>query len=255
MKSDVTNLSSKNEKRNDVSKKELVEQIRCNYIMQAEYTLSYKEIENKVDKHIENCCLKETHFFYETEPVCQMMGKSHQEICKTQCNIAITYLFIKHLSTKGKRSFFKTYLLDLIMVDVDTLRFYLDNDNYGVFEPCFNKLLLYIGQLKIIKYLSFIKYKKAIKKHLEKCKGPCKLNTIGFPICDKTKQENDKMDQMQAGLHLFYSSSVNITDCQILFDYSYVPEKHNAFLELTSINILNNNCLCNTISNFNKNSL
>ena len=213
MKSDVTNLSSKNEKRNDVSKKELVEQIRCNYIMQAEYTLSYKEIENKVDKHIENCCLKETHFFYETEPVCQMMGKSHQEICKTQCNIAITYLFIKHLSTKGKRSFFKTYLLDLI------------------------------------------KYKKAIKKHLEKCKGPCKLNTIGFPICDKTKQENDKMDQMQAGLHLFYSSSVNITDCQILFDYSYVPEKHNAFLELTSINILNNNSLCNTISNFNKNSL
>ena len=189
MKSVVWDLSSPNELKTDLSKKELVQLLRTNFKVLAQYTPSTKEIEDKVDEHIKECYFSSKHFFYEVEPVCSCISDERNEICKIQADMAKSLSFMKHLTTIGKKLFLENHLFNISTIDVDSLRFWLED-----FQPCYDKLIMFIGKTGLIKHISFKKYDELIKQHLIKCGGPCKLNTIGFPTCKKNSEEKDKME-------------------------------------------------------------
>ena len=123
-------------------------------------------------------------------------------------------------------------------LDVLSFRFWLDPPHY---ESNVDKLISsIIYGSNFAKDVSLTKYKQHLDQHLAKCKGPCKLNIFGVPICTLKKCEKEKIDKMFYSLYVFLQSESTVYLAQMLFDMIYKPEQYSNVLDFISINAARN---------------
>ena len=216
-----------------LTKEEIVQQIRSNCEMYTEYVPSTTMVMEKMDEHLISCS-SVSHAFFEVEPVCSI---AMNKIASLQLQLQKCFHFIKHLSTYGKKMFFNKYLFDLLNIDADTFKFWLDPPH---FESNVDKLISSIYGFNFAKDIKLEKYKQHLQQHFDECKGPCKLNVIGFPICKKKKCEIDEMNKMFYGLYVFMEAEGTVELKQILFDMIYRPDQYNNVLDFMGINAARN---------------
>ena len=162
-----------------LTKEEIVQQIRTNFAVYTEYTPSTTMIMEKMDEHLISCN-SVNHTFFEVEPVCSISG-SNAEIT-LQVDLQKCFHFMKHLSSYGKKMFLNNYLFDLVNINADSFNFWLDPPH---FESNVDKLLSSISGSGFARDIILKKYKQHLQQHFNECKGPCKLNVFGVPICKK----------------------------------------------------------------------
>ena len=217
-----------------ITKEEIVQQIRTNFAMYTEYVPSTTMIMEKMDEHLTLCCSVK-HTFFEVEPVCSISWCS--DPISLQRDLQRCFHFMKHLSSYGKKMFLNKYLFDLMNLDADSFRFWLDPPH---FESNVDKLISSIYGFNFAKDIKLKKYKQHLQQHFDECKGPCKLNVFGFPICKKKKCEIDKIDKMFYALYLFLQSESTVHLRQILFDMIYEPNQYNNVVDFMAINASRN---------------
>ena len=213
-----------------ITKEEIVQQIRTNFAMYTEYVPSTTMIMEKMDEHL-ILCSSVNHTFFEVEPVCSISWCS--DPISLQRDLQRCFHFMKHLSSYGKKMFLNKYLFDLVNINVDTFKFWLDPPN---FESNVDKLLSSINGSGFARDIILKKY----KQHLNECKGPCKLNVFGVPICKKKKCEIEKIEKMFYALYLFLQTESSVQLRQILFDMIYEPNQYNNVVDFMAINASRN---------------
>ena len=217
-----------------ITKEEIVQQIRTNFAMYTEYVPSTTMIMEKMDEHLTLCCSVK-HTFFEVEPVCSISWCS--DPISLQRDLQRCFHFMKHLSSYGKKMFLNKYLFDLVNINVDTFKFWLDPPN---FESNVDKLLSSINGSGFARDIILKKYKQHLEQHLNECKGPCKLNVFGIPICKKKKCEIEKIEKMFYALYLFLQTESSVQLRQILFDMIYEPNQYNNVVDFMAINAARN---------------
>ena len=81
-------------------------------------------------------------------------------------------------------------------------------------------------------YHEFLKF--LINQHHEKCNGPCNVNDFGFPICNLSSLEIERIDKMQAGFILLIESNED-NELQLLLDLSFQPHLYDQFIRYIKI--------------------
>ena len=216
-----------------LTKEEIVQQIRSNCDMYTEYVPSTTMVMEKMDEHLISCS-SVSHTFFEMEPVCSI---TMSEVTSLQLHLLKCFIFIKHLSGYGKKMFFNKYLFDLKNLDTDTFKFWLDPPH---FESSVDKLLTSLYGFNFTRDIRLKKYKQHLQQHFDKCKGPCRLNIIGVPICKKNKCEIDKLNKMYYSLYIFMEAEGTVKLKQILFDMIYKVDQYDNVLEFIAINATRN---------------
>ena len=216
-----------------LTKEEIVQQIRTNFDMYTEYVPSTTMVMEKMDEHLISCS-SVNHTFFEVEPVCSI---AMNKMVSLQMDLQKCFHFIKHLATCGKKMFLNKYLFDFLNIDANTFKFWLDPPH---FESNVDKLISSIYGFNFAKDIKLKKYKQHLQQHFDECKGPCKLNVFGFPICKKKKCEIDKMNKMFYGFYIFMEAEGTVELKQILFDMIYRVDQYNNVLEFIGINAARN---------------
>ena len=217
-----------------LTKEETVQQIRTNCDMYTEYVPSTTMVMEKMNEHLISCS-SVNHTFFEVEPVCSISGYNAE--ITLQRDLQRCFHFMKHLAPYGKKMFLNIYLFDLVKIDADSFRFWLDPPH---FESNVDKLISSIYGFNFAKDIILKKYKQHLEQHFNECKGPCKLNVFGFPICKKKKCEIVKIDKMFYALYLFMQSESSVQLKQILFDMIYEPNQYNNVIDFMAINASRN---------------
>ena len=236
MKSRINDLNSPNTLKTGLSKEELAQLIRTNFGIYTEYIPPTNVIADKIKQHMGRCSSSK-HYFYEVVPVCSQVRAKRKEVCILQSDMFQSLLFMKHLSTNGKKLFLDKHLFNILLIDTESLRFYLDQPH---FETSLEKLITSIAKTGFVKDISLKKYKKALEHHMSVCDGPCKLNTFGFPICKKSDEEICTIEKMYTAFYIFLSSDAKVTDKQFLFDMIYIAEHYDRFLSFICTNMMTN---------------
>ena len=218
-----------------LTKEEIVQQIRTNFAMYTEYVPSTTMVMVKLDEHLIKCS-SVNHIFFEVEPVCSI-SKLNSGTITLQRDLHRCLHFMKHLATCGKKVFLNKYLFDLVNINADTFKFWLDPPH---FESNVDKLISSICGFNFARDIKLEKYKQHLQKHFNGCKGPCKLNVFGVPTCKKTKCEIDKLDKMFYALYIFMESESTVQLRQLLFDMIYDVNQYNNVVDFMAINASRN---------------
>ena len=235
MKKDINkNQPYKNEIMVCQTKEEIIQQIRTNFVQYAEYAPSTTMITEKMDQHLLSCNAVD-HVFFEVDPICSSLTLLDNG--GLQQSLLNSFHFMKHLSTYGKKVFLDKHLFDLINLDHDSFRFWLDPP---YFESNLDKLFSNIKGTSFAIDITLKKYKQHLEQHLTLCKGPCKLNMLGVPICRKKKCEVESLDKMFCALYIFLKSESTIQLKQTLFDICYDAKHYNDVIEFIAINVARN---------------
>ena len=229
------NQPNKNEIMASQTKEEIIQQIRTNFALLGEYTPSTTMITEKMDQHLLSCNAV-NHVFFEVDPICSSLGLLNNG-SSLQHHLLNSFHFMKHLSTYGKKVFLDKHLFDLINLDHDSFRFWLDPP---YFESNLDKLFSNIKGTSFARDIILKKYKQHLEQHLSVCKGPCKLNMLGVPICRKKKCEVESLDKMFCALYIFLKSESTIQLKQTLFDMCYDAKHYNDVIEFIAINVARN---------------
>ena len=235
MKKDINkNQPYRNEIMVCQTKEEIIQQIRTNFVQYAEYAPSTTMITEKMDQHLLSCNAVD-HVFFEVDPICSsLMLLDNGSLQQSLLN---SFHFMKHLSTYGKKQFLNRHLFDLVNLDHDSFRFWLDPP---YFESNLDKLFSSIKGTSFARDITLKKYKQHLEQHLSVCKGPCKLNMLGVPICKKKKCEVESLDKMFCALYIFLKSESTIQLKQTLFDICYDAKHYNDVIEFIAINVARN---------------
>ena len=228
--------ASKNELTQSLTKEEIIQQIRTNFAVYTGYTPSTTMITEKMDKHLVSCS-SVNHTFFEVDPVCSILWSGYNGEIDLQNVLFKAFQFMKHLTTYGKKMFLNKHLFDLMNLDPDSFRFWLEPVH---FESNVDKLISSINGTGFARDIILKKYKQHLKQHLNGCEGPCKLNVFGVPICKKKKCEIENLDKMFCGLYIFLKSETTVHLKQILFDMVYETKQYNNFIEFIAINVVRN---------------
>ena len=229
------NQANKNEIMVCETKEEIIQQIRTNFVLYAEYIPSTTMVTEKMDQHLLSCNTV-NHVFFEVDPICSSLVLLNNA-GGLQQKLLNSFHFMKHLSTYGKKQFLNKYLFDLLNIDHDSFRFWLDPP---YFESNLDKLFSSIKGTSFARDITLEKYKQHLEQHLTVCKGPCKLNMLGVPICKKKKCEVESLDKMFCGLYIFLKSESTIQLKQTLFDICYDAKHYNDVIEFIAINVARN---------------
>ena len=218
-----------------ITKEEIVQQIRTNFAMYTEYVPSTTMVMVKLDEHLIKCS-SVNHIFFEVEPVCSI-SKLASRSATLQRDLQRCLHFVKHLATCGKKAFLDKYLFDLMEIDGNTFRFWLDPPH---FESNVDKLITCITGSNFARDIKLEKYKQHLQKHFNECKGPCKLNVFGVPTCKKKKCEIEKLDKMFYALYLLCESESTVHLRQNLFDMIYDENQYSNVVDFMAINAARN---------------
>ena len=109
MKSRINDLNSPNTLKTGLSKEELAQLIRKNFGIYTEYIPPTNVIADKIKQHMGRCSSSK-HYFYEVVPVCSQVRAKRKEVCILQSDMFQSLLFMKHLSTNGKKLFLDKHL-------------------------------------------------------------------------------------------------------------------------------------------------
>ena len=236
MKSRTDDIHSPNTLETHLSKEELAQQIRTNFNIYSEYIPPTDVIADKIQQHIGRCP-SSTHYFYEVEPVCSQVKATSKEVMRLQSDMFQSLLFMKYLTTNAKKLFLDKYLFNILSIDTESLRFYLDRPH---FENSIGKLINNIKKTGFVKDISLKKYKKVLEHHMTMCNGQCKLNIYGFRICKISDEEICILEKMYTGFYIFISADAKLSDKQFLFDIIYIVEQYDCFLNFITINLTTN---------------
>ena len=224
-----------------LTKEEIVQQIRSNFDMYTEYVPSTTMIMEKMDEHLISCS-SVNHTFFEVEPVCSI---SLSNSLTLQVELQKCLHFMKHLARCGKKMFLNKYLFDFMNLDADSFRFWLDPPH---FESNIDKLMSSMYCFNFARGIKLKKFKQHLQQHFDGCKGPCKLNVFGVPICKKKKCEINKINKMFYALYIFVQAESTVELRQILFDMIYKTEQYNNVVDFMAINASRNTKLQKLIS-------
>ena len=181
----------------ELSKDECIEQLRTVFVDYMYWCPPYSTIENALEKHCENCPLA-NHWFFEGEPICTTNMKSTLQSSFFVCDILDCYRYIQHQPRKKKIEMIQNNLFNFVGVDMCLIRI---NLSPPYFEYSLFALITYMhinGISHLLKTIHFENYKIALLSHLNKCKGPCKLNVFGFPICLLSENDAKKILKMMS---------------------------------------------------------
>ena len=231
--------ASKNQLMQNLSKEEIIQQIRTNFAVYTGYYPSTTMITEKMNQHLVSCS-SVNHVFFEVDPVCSILWLNHNGKIKLQDDLFKSFQFMKHLTTYGKKMFLNKHLFDILNLDPESFKFWLEPPH---FESNVEKLISSIKGTDFAKDIILKKYKIAIKQHLNECEGPCKLSVIGFPTCKKNKSEIEILDKMFCGFYIFLKSETTVQFKQTLFDMIYETKQYNNFVDFIAINLVRNTSL------------
>ena len=238
MKSNVKK-SSINSVLENLSKEEIVQQIRTNFVFHTGYCPKTNVINDKITKHVESCPSSK-HYFFEVEPLCCHMGTiDGNAVSVLHDDMFKAFHFMKHLSTYGKKEFLNKHLFSIMFIESDSYRFWLEAP---YFESNIDKLMDSIVGTGFVKDISLKKYKEHLQQHLTKCNGPCEINKFGLPLCEENETDKELIGKMFAGFYVFINvKSTSVYNKQYLFDMIYKPKQYDNFLQFITMSMMNNN--------------
>ena len=173
LRQDVRRVPTYNQLVKNISKEELIEQIRTNFVVYTDYCPTYPTILNTVEDHLKKC-LCAVHWFLETEPICMNAGKEKKDISNILGDLCDVYRFMKYLCVKDKKDFLKNHIFNLLMLDVDSAHFILHSPHFESNLEGMQDMV--VGQkIPFLKNVSFNKFKSMLENHITTCKGPCVL--------------------------------------------------------------------------------
>ena len=210
-------------------KSDFIEHLRTNFAVYTYHCPSYYLVQDAVENHLLECECS-VHWFFETEPICMSPVKDGEGISGLIGDLMDVFRYIAHLTEEKKREFIQYNIFCLLDFDLESARFNLTAPH---FEICLTVLLdsLTTLQMNFGVKLSFDFFKSLISAHHQKCKGPCKLNSYGLPICGLSNSKIKKIDKMQAGMILILKNKQCFhNEIQILFDLSFQPKQYDYFI-------------------------
>ena len=224
-------VRSTNEVLKDLSKNEFIEQIRTVFADYMKWCPPYKQIENAVDKHCENCPLV-NHWFFEAEPVCTAEFIQSNASALFVGDLLDVYYYVGYQPKKTKIKMIKDNLFNFIQVEMKHVKIDLSPPH---FEYCIFALINFIhinGFAQILKTIHLDNFRLALSSHLKKCKGPCKVNVYGFPICLLSDNNAKKIMRMMSCVQALHEAKkVKISELQETFDMIYNYKNYNNFLQ------------------------
>ena len=230
---------SKNKVIVNLSKEEIIQQIRTNLSDYTGFYPSTTMVTEKMDQHLLSCS-EVNHVFFEVEPMCKDLKLGVVEEIKLQDELFKDLHFIKYLIPHAKKIFLDNYLFKILKLDSESYRYLLDPEH---FESNIDKLIYSISGTGFARDIKLEKYKTALKQHLNECKGPCKLNIMGYPICKKNNSEISDLNKMFCGFYAFLKAESSVQLKQTLFDMVYESKKYNEFIDFIAYNVVRNPAL------------
>ena len=226
----IVQLQSTNEILKDLPRNEFIEQIRTVFADFMKWCPPYKQIEDALVKHCEDCPLA-NHWFFEAEPVCTAKFIQSSETALFVGDLLDVYHYVSFLPKKMKIQIVKENLFNFIGVEMKDVKPVLSPPH---FEYCTFALINYFhvnNFSEILKTIHLDNFRLAIASHLKKCKGPCSLNVFGFPVCLLSDGKRRKLMRMMSCVQALHEAKkVKISELQETFDMIYNYKNFNNFL-------------------------
>ena len=227
----ILELRSTNEVLKDLPKKEFIEQIRTVFADFMKWCPPYKQIEDALEKHCENCPLV-NHWFFEAEPVCTAEFIQSNATALFVGDLLDVYHYVGYRPKKIKIQLIKENLFNFIKVEMKNVKVDLSPPHFEYFIFALINFIHINGFAEILKTIHLDNFRLALSSHLKKCKGPCAVNIYGFPICLLSDNKAKKILRMMSCVQALHEAKkVKISELQETFDMIYNYKNYDNFLK------------------------